>query len=80
MFYYKNVKDDIVMMFGKNEKTLPNVTAIQESEYLTLKSLIAEMGENMAIRNSTLSLVEREPEEEELTAEEALEIILGGAS
>ena len=78
MFYYKTVKDDIVQMFGKSERVLPNVTAIEESEYLTLKSLIAEMGENMAIQDSTLSLVQREPEEEDLTAEEALAIILGG--
>lgn len=78
MFYYKTVKYDIVTMFGKSENPLPNVTAIDESEYLTLKNLIAEMGENMAIQNSTLSLVEREPDEEELTAEEALSIILGG--
>lgn len=79
MFYYKTVKDDIVQMFGRSEKKLPNVIAIEGSEYLVLKSLIAEMGENMAIQSSTLSLVERKAEEEELTAEEALEIILGGA-
>lgn len=78
MFYYKIVKDDIVRMFGKSDKTYPNVTAIEETEYVTLKRLIAEMGENMAIQNSTLSLVQREPEEEDLTAEEALSIILGG--